>query len=291
MDHDATPPIDAPTAEPSPEPPVDRPGAPVSPVLPPPPKPAPGLASLPGWYAVPQVGLRYWNGATWTDARMPAESGGPQATYGEKYKRRYPLVLAGLAVVSGLGALAVVASGHLLSPGWTQAGAIIAGIGLTLSLFASAAFWTLIAAAFRGERRDSASLPRRGLLRRPWTWALVALVVALPVRILEFQTVADVGHITVRGPAEGCRGYLDLTLQGAREHTKISAMSRYYRPLHDAAEISDPALAQDLGNFLNAPSQATFEQAETSILTRCRTNGQITDAQLTDWVAQLKKSS
>lgn len=245
----------------------------------------------PGWYPVTEDELRYWDGATWSPHTAPAARPvGRKAEFGEKYKRRYPIVLLVWVILGGLSAAAVLPPfGHRLALGFTTTAAVLAGIGLTLLLFLTAAFWTLIAAAFPGEHRDPPTT-KRPLFKRPWTWALIAMVAFLPLRIYQFDTVANVPPITVAGPAEGCRQYLDVTLLAARDHAKIINMPRYYQPLHDAARTTDPQLAQNLADFIATPDKASFDTAEKEILTRCIEGGQITKAQLDAWVADLKKA-
>jgi len=244
----------------------------------------------PGWYPVTAEELRYWDGATWSAHTAPAARPiGRSADYGEKYKRRYPVVLLVCVVLAGLGSVAVLLpTGHRLSLGFTTTAAVLAGVGLTLVLFLTAAFWTLVAAAFPGEHRDPAV--RRPLFKRPLTWALIAMVAFLPLRIYEFDPIADVPAISVAGPAEGCRQYLDITLLAARDHAKIANMKRYYQPLHDAARTTDPQLAQNLADVIATPDKATFDTAEKEILSRCIQGGQITKPQLDAWIADLRKA-
>jgi hypothetical protein len=253
---------------------------------------APNEASAPpGWYPVADDELRYWDGATWSAHTAPAARPiGRPADYGEKYKRRYPVVLLVCVVLAGLSTTAVLPPfGRRIALGFTTSAAVFAGIGLTLLLFLTAAFWTLIAAAFKGEHRDPAT-PRPPLFKRAMTWALIAMVAFLPLRIYEFDTVEDIPALAVGGPAEGCRQYLDVTLLAARNRAKILNMPRYYQPLHDAARTTDPQLAQNLADFIAKPDEATFETTEREILTRCIEGGQITQAQLETWLSELKKA-
>jgi len=247
------------------------------------------VAVPPGWYPEADGQLRYWDGASWSEHTAPAAPPvGGSASFGEKYKRRYPVLLLVGAVLAGLSAVAVLPPlGHRLTLGFTTTAAVLAGIGLTLLLFLSAALWTLVAAAFPGEHRDPTT-PRPPLFKRAWTWALIAMVAFLPARIYEFDTIQDVPAISVAGPAEGCRQYLDVTLLAAHNHAKIANMPRYYQPLHDAARTTDPQLAQNLADFIASPGKATFDTAEKEILSRCIQGGQITKAQLNSWIAELK---
>jgi hypothetical protein len=261
-----------------------------SPTPPSEPPPTTEMSAPPGWYTVPEGGLRYWDGAGWGERTVPAApEPGPPADFGEKYKRRYPVVLLVWAVLGGLSATAALPPfGHRLELGFTMSAAVLAGIGLTLLLFLTAAFWTLIAAAFKGEHRDPTT-PRPPRLKRAWTWALIAMVAFLPLRAYQFDTIEDLPALSVSGPAQGCQQYLDVTLLAARNHARMANMPRYYQPLHDAARTTDPVLAQKLADFLATPDSAMFKSTEKDILRRCLDDGHTTTAQLDTWLADLKK--
>lgn len=247
------------------------------------------VSAPPGWYPMPEGELRYWDGTSWGERTAPAAHvPGPPADFGEKYKRRYPVVLLIWACLGGASAMAVLPPfGHRIDVSLTQTAAVFAGIGLTLVLFLTAAFWTLIAAAFKGEHRDPAT-PKPPRMKRAWTWALIALVAFLPLRIYEFDPIGDIAPISVASPREGCTQYLAVTLLATRNHARILNMPRYYQLLHDASTATDPVLAQDLADFVASPSEATFESSEKEILGRCLDDGNLTSAELQTWLADLK---
>ena len=213
----------------------------------------------------------------------------PISTYNEKYKRRYPvvlLVIAGFNALSGLGGLA---TGRKLDLGTSAATSWAIGIAFGALIFVSAAFWTAIASAFGGRKKDPAE--RRPLLARAWTWVPVGVLAVVVTSALTFQPAVGVAPVTVTSEAQGCTQFLTTFEDAAKANVSIIGAKRYLQPLHDASVSAAPKLASDLQAFLTTGTEASLTSMTEAVVTRCLADGYLTPDQVTAFGQRLQALS
>ena len=277
-------------------PPTEEPAAPPTPDAAPPAfEPAPiALAPLAagttaGWYHT-AVGneLRYWDGTAWTAQTAPGET--PKASFGAKYKRRFGVVLLVIALVNALSSLVRLGKPSILpglSSQTTTILTVVVAVATVLGLIGAAALWTLVAAAFPGRAVDPAA-PRKSFLLRALPWGIVAAVVAAPIITYSFVRTNPVDVATIASPKDGCQAYLDTVETIVKENGTEARIKETLQALHDAAVTNDPELAADLLPEIATPNGGTSATATKSILTRCVDNGDLTAAEIQDWVTRVQ---
>lgn len=242
------------------------------------------VTAAPGWYPVAaDGGLRYWNGQSWQELAPPAPA---QASYGEKYKRRYWPVLLVIACLNTVFGLGWIVLGPQVDLGIPTAGTWAYGIGVALALFLTAAFWTLLAAAFGGEPTDPEAA-RKPRARRAKTWVPLALVAVAVTSTLQLKPT-DVDAVTITSPADGCRKFLDTIEIAGKNDASNSGIVPYLKALRKAGMTTDTALADDLAASIASPTDANLQAASESILTRCIENDWLTSEEVQAWAARLQ---
>jgi microcompartment protein CcmL/EutN len=239
----------------------------------------------PGWYPAEAGRLRYFDGTVWTGTVKADPGADPVATYGAKFTRRLPIVLTVVAAVSAVVSLLLYLNPPTTvfpgsAPGWLRGVAIAVYL---VSIVLGALFWTAIASLFRGRVMEPA--PRRtGLLVVGAVGAVLAAVVAglqsTPTVVIETPPIAS--------PAEGCQAFLTTFDSVAQQNLPDAAARPYFTSLADAARTNDPELATDVDAIVAATTPEGVQTAAQTILTRCVTNGLITEAELTTWLDTLE---
>ena len=244
----------------------------------------PGTAA--GWYRTTSDSgaLRWWDGAAWTAQLAPAES--PAATFGQKFRRRFPIAVAVVAVLNIIAGLTRLVGDNPFAT-LTPAVRTGLGIGLAVGLLVSGAFWGAIASLFPGRAPDP-NAPRKPLLRRPWTWAIAAAVVAVPVAFLSVVRTPSVPTVSIASTKEGCHAFLTTVDTMAAKKLSNAGSVPYLQALPTGAVANDPDLAADLAPTISAPTNANLQTATTSILKRCIANGDLTPDEVTAWAKGLQ---
>ena len=300
------PPPTSPPAHPAPPastveptaPPVDAPAppAPSDPFGQPEPVSDPALLALhplaagtaPGWYRT-TVGadLRYWDGLAWTSRTAPGEA--PKATYGQRFRRRFWIVLLVVSALYALYALLGVARPGLFGTSANRSAAYVAGtaMGAVIGFFLISLLITALAALVPGAQKVD---PATGTLRpsrlRGWS-VLAAVATALLFTFALFRS-EPVPVQTIATTKDGCHAFLDTMETITRENSTESRLKASMQSLHDEALQNDPQLAADIAPLITAPTKANSEAATTAVLSRCLDNGDVTREEIQTWVDKLK---
>jgi hypothetical protein len=298
-----------PTAPPQPptaaapafEPPVPPDAA--APPAPAPPAPAlaepvadPALLTLqplaagtaPGWYRT-TVGtdLRYWDGLAWTSRTTPGEE--PKATYGQRFRRRFWIVLLVVSILYAIYALLGIARPGLFGTSVERSSAYVVGsaIGAVIGFFLLSLVITALAAIVPGAQKldPSTGNPRPSRVR---LWSVLAAVASAVVFTVAFFRSEPVPVQTIATTKDGCHAFMDTMETVTRENVTESRLKASMQELHDEALTNDPQLAADISPLITSPTKATTEKATTSILGRCLDNGDITRDEIQTWLDKLK---
>lgn len=251
----------------------------------------PGLAPLAagttaGWYrtAVDRE-LRYWDGVGWTDQTTRGEQ--PKATYGQRFRRRFWVVL---LVVAGLEVpVALITLVSTRGEDNTRGNAYVVGtaVGAIIGMVLLALVVSLLVAIVPGaEKLDPRSgLPSRSRLK---PWAILAVLVAAPIFTYSNFHTTPVEVAPIATTKDGCQAYLDTVETIMKENGSEARIKQSLQALHDAAVTNDPALAADLVPEIANPNGETTAAATKAILTRCVQNGDLTQTEIQDWAARVQ---
>jgi hypothetical protein len=199
-----------------------------------------------------------------------------------------PVAILVVATLNGLTALLRLGRPSLLAGLADSAGILpIIVVATVIGLVGGGAVWALVAAVFPGRRADPGA-PRKPFLLRAWPWAVVAVLVAAPVVTYSFAHSTPVIVATISSSKDGCHAYLDTVETVAKENGTAARVKQTFRALHDAAVAHDPELAADLVPLTTTVTAEASSTATTSILTRCVTNGDLTQDEIQAWVARIK---
>ena len=209
------------------------------------------------------------------------------ASYGERFRRRFPFVL---LVVAALGVVVqlvtpVDTTTYGRSLGW--------GVGVVLGTLVGVAFWTALVALVPGP---AASQPARP---RPWRSiaavtgvALVLVVAALSTRggpagpaagIAADPAVTALPVPAIADPTQGCQGFLDTVTSLGDAAVDSPLVIQTLAALRDSAAEHAPAVALDITTWLDDPTSEGVATMTSSILDRCVQDGYLDQQTVDDW--------
>jgi hypothetical protein len=243
----------------------------------------PAVPTEPGWYPQPDGQLAYFDGAVWTGAVAPRE--GAKATFGEKFRRRWPIALLVVALVNAATAWwrAELAPIRIGGTDTTAEIFTIASIML-IGLLVGGAIWGLIAAAFPGKKL--VPNPKRTPL------LIIAIVVSVAVAGL-------IGWVNVKGsstPAfsvstktEACKAYLDEFESAVERNITDARLASEMTSLRDAVQPVFPELADDI-QPLTRPTVTQDDVLDVSdaVITRCVDGGFVTPEEVQAWAQRVQ---
>ena len=244
--------------------------------------------TAPGWYRT-TVGtdLRYWDGLAWTSRTTPGEE--PKATYGQRFRRRFWIVLLVVSILYALYALLGIARPGLFGTSAERSSAYVVGsaIGAVIGFFLLALVITSLAAIVPGAQKldPSTGSPRRSRVR---LWSVLAAVASAVVFTVAFFRSEPVPVQTIATTKDGCHAFMDTMETVTRENVTESRLKATMQKLHDEALLNDPQLAADISPLITTPTKAITEKATTSILGRCLDDGDITRDEIQTWLDKLK---
>lgn len=253
--------------------------------------PVGGMAA--GWYPAEDGQLRYFDGTVWTGAVSDAPDAQRKASYGEKYRRRLPIVSLAITGVYALVLLSTYAGDPLKMIGRatvgtaavtdaTKTGVIIgAAIGVVLAGF----FWTLIAAIFPGKHKEKGV--RSGLPLLAVALLLAAGVGALFGMQLVKAPAVEVPAVTTA--AEGCRAFLDSVDELASSRATDAKAVATFVALQEAVTTTNPEMATDLEPLTSATvTSSDASSATQSIVLRCLEQGDLTQEEVQTWAEKIQ---
>ncbi|HET7902028.1 MAG TPA: hypothetical protein VFL59_12655 [Candidatus Nanopelagicales bacterium] len=254
------------------------------PTPPPAAPPAGAPPAAPGWYTT-ESGARYWDGTTWHQQAVDTSA---KATYGEKWKRRFPVVLLIAGVLNVITAGTIALTGNRYDLGLSGAGVWIYAVGIGVGIIVSTAFWTSIVALFGGRRIPAEEKASKPLWRKAWLWAPIALVAAVLVSSQTLRPAPEVAAVTITSEAQGCKQFLTTFEDAAKANASVLGAKRYIQPLADAAATSAPQLAADLQPFLASPTEANLTSVTEAVVQRCVTDGHLTADEVNQFAQRMQ---
>lgn len=252
-------------------------------------QPAPAGGMAPGWYPAEAGQLRYFDGTVWTGAVSDAPDAAAKASYGEKYRRRLPVVI---LVIAGIYALLLlttfagdpmefVGRGTLGNEAYRSGVLIGAALGIVLGGF----FWTLFVALFPGKHKE------KGVRSSLWLLG-VAIVIGVVVGVLfgmqlNKTPAAEVPAVTTS--AEGCTAFLDTVDELASTRANDAKSVATFAALQEAVKTTNPEMATDLQPLTQTTITADqASNATQSIVLRCLDEGDLTEAEVQAWAEKLQ---
>lgn len=212
-----------------------------------------------------------------------------KASYGEKYRRRLPIVLLVVTALYGLVLLSLVAGDPLDIVGRSALGessyrvGIVAGAAVGVVL--AGLFWTLLVAIFPGKRKE------RGV-RNGLPLLAGALVLALGVGALfglQYVKTPAVEVPAVASAAEGCQAFLDTVDELASERASDAKAVATFVALQEAVTATNPEMASDLEPLTSATVTSELASGATqSIVLRCLDQGHLTQADVQAWAEKIQ---
>jgi predicted transcriptional regulator len=157
-------------------------------------------------------------------------------------------------------------------------------VGAALGVVLAGLFWGAIASLLPGKHKDKG-------LRSSVLVLVVAIVAAATVGAfvgLQLTRTKTVEAAPIASPAEGCQAFLDTFDTVAQKNLNNNDARPYFTGLADAARANDPELAADLDTIAAAKDQTSAQTAVQSVLTRCVTNGHVTEETLTAWLDKIQ---
>lgn len=219
----------------------------------------------------------------------PAPDAEPKASYGEKYRRRLPVVILVVTALYGLVLLSTYVGDplKLIGRSAVTADTYRAGfiVGVALGVVLAGFFWTLLVALFPGKRKKKGvrnGLPLLG----------VALVLAAGVGTLFGMQLVKTPPVEVpeiTSAAEGCRAFLDAVDELASTRANDAKAVATFVALREAVETTNPEMATDLEPLTD--TRLTSEQASgatQSIVLRCIQQGNLTQAEVQTWAEKIQ---
>lgn len=252
---------------------------------------AAGMAA--GWYPAEGGKLRYFDGTVWTGAVSDAPDAVRKASYGEKYRRRLPIVSLIVTGIYGVLLLTSLSGDPVKLVGRATVGAAAATdatktgviIGATIAVVLAGFFWTLFVAILPGKHKEKGV--RSGLPLLAVALLLAAGVGALLGMQLVKAPAVEVPAVATA--AEGCRAFLDSVDELASTKANDAKAVATFVALQEAVKTTNPEMATDLEPLTQATvTSADASNATQSIVLRCLDQGNLTQDEVQSWAEKIQ---
>ena len=207
-----------------------------------------------------------------------------KATYGEKFRRRLPVVLLVVGALEVLLAVTVLAGTSTLKLGCTGTPSTALVIGYVVGAIGGVFLWTAIAALLPGRRKDPAP-------RRIPAAAIggVLFVLGVGATVYGLTRPPALPEMTIASPDQGCQVFVDTVEKLAKDRASDAEAQPYFEAMQQAAATTYPELAADVAPL--AQTGVTAQQSSTaieSVVLRCVEQGHLTEDEVTSWAQRLQ---